>query len=116
MSLLDNGPHSVKVSVMVPVKTKYNTWKKVPGDPVTVKGVMVQPFGGGTSGNLETGDDQVNDQFTIRGRGPWPGGVHSTVEWNGQTYDQIGVAKVHSIGQYTKHFQVRIAARGAEVK
>lgn len=116
MSLLDKGPHTVKVVPMVPEKTRFNTWKKVPGEPVVIKGVMVQPFGGGTSGNLEVHDEQVNDQFTVRGRGPWPGGVHSTVEFQGQVYDQIGVAKVHSIGQYTKHFQVRIAARGAEVK
>lgn len=109
-------PHTVKVTPMVPEKTKYNTWKKVPGDPVTIAGVTVQPFGGGTAGNLETNDDQVNDQWVVRGRGSWPGGLHSTIEFNGQVYDQIGVAKVHSIGQFTKHFQVRIAARGAEVK
>ena len=101
---------------MVPEKTKYNTWKKVPGQPITMAGVTVQPFGGGTAGNLETNDDKVNDQWVVRGRGVWPGGVHSTIEFNGQVYDQVGVAKIHSIGQFTKHFQVRIAARGAEVK
>lgn len=109
-------PHTVKVTPMVPEKTKYNTWKKVPGKPVTMVGVTVQPFGGGTAGNLETNDDKVNDQWVVRGRGSWPGGVHSTIEFEGQVYDQVGVAKVHSIGQFTKHFQVRIAARGAEVK
>lgn len=116
MILNGGGPHTVIVTPMVPEKTRFNTWKKVPGTPVPVKGVTVQPFGGGTAGNLETNDDQVNDQWTVRGRGSWPGGVHSTVEYEGQVYDQVGVAKIHSIGQFTKHFQVRIAARGAEVK
>lgn len=116
MSILDTGPHTVHVRPMVPERTRYNTWKKVPGEPIEISGVMVQPFGGGTMGNLEVEDQKVNDQFTVRGRGPWPGGVHSTIEWEGNLYDQIGVAKVHSIGQFTKHFQVRIAARGAEVK
>lgn len=116
MSLLDNGPHTVKVIPMVAVKTRYNTWRKEPGDPIIVEGVTVQPFGGGTQGNLETDDQKVNDQWTVRGRGPWPGGVHSLVEWEGQTFDQVGKVKNHSIGQFTQHFQVRIAARGAEVK
>lgn len=115
MSIIPRS-HSVKVTPMVPEKTKYNTWKKVPGKPILIEGVTVQPFGGGTAGNLETNDDKVNDQWTVRGRGSWPGGMHSTVEFEGQVYDQVGVAKVHSIGQFTKHFQVRIAARGAEVK
>lgn len=116
MSILDNGPHTVRVIPMVVEKTRYNTWKKVPGEPIEIEGVTVQPFGGGTMGNLETNDQKVNDQWTVRGRGPWPGGVHSTIEWQGESYDQVGKPKVHSIGTFTKHFQVRIAARSAEVK
>lgn len=108
--------HTVEVISMKPQKTKYNTWKKVPSEPVEVRDVTVQPFGGGTQGNLETNDEQVRDQWVVRGHGVWPGGVHSLVVWNGETFDQVGKAKVHTIGQYTKHFQVRIQARGAEVK
>lgn len=116
MRLNGGGPHTVKVTVMRPTKTKYNTWKLNPQEPIEVRGVTVQPFGGGTMGNLETNDDSVRDQFTVRGHGVWPGGVHSQIEFEGQMYDQVGKAKIHSIGQYTKHFQVRMQARGAEVK
>lgn len=106
----------MKVIPMIAEKTKYGTWKKVPGKPVELSGCTVQPFGGGTQGNLETNDEKVNDQFVVRGHGTWPGGVHSLVEFQGETFDQVGKVKVHGIGQFTKHFQVRIGARGAEVK
>ena len=116
MSLLDNGPHVVTVFPMVLQKTRYNTWRKVRGEGIKLEGVAVQPFGGGTQGNLETNDQQVNDQWTVRGRGVWPGGVHSIVEWNGEEFDQVGKVKAHTIGHFTKHYQVRIQARSAEVK
>lgn len=116
MRLNGGGPHTVKVTVMKPEKTKYNTWKKVAQPPVEVTGCTVQPFGAGTQGNLETNDERVRDQWTVRGHGVWPGGVHSTIEWQGEIYDQVGKPKVHSIGQFTKHFQVRMQSRGAEVK
>lgn len=109
-------PQSVVVYPMVVTKTKYNTWKKTKGEGIKVEDVTVEPFGGGTMGNLETDDAKVNDQFTIRGHGVWPGGVHSIVEFEGEEYDQVGKVKKHGIGQFTRHFQVRIAARGAEVK
>lgn len=116
MILNGGGPHTVIVTPMVPEKTKYGTWKKRPGDPIKIDGCTVQPFGGGTQGNLETNDDSVRDQYVVRGRGTWPGGVHSTVEFEGEVLDQVGKVKVHGIGQFTKHFQVRLSARGAEVK
>lgn len=104
---------------MVPEKTKYNTYKRVRGERIRVDDVTIQPFNGGTSGNLESlTETEVNDQFVIRGKGVWPGGVHSiiTFEDDPREYDQIGVVKQHKIGTYTKHFQVRVQARGAEVK
>lgn len=116
MRLNGGGPHTVKVTTMKPEKTIYNTWKKVPQEPIEIKGVTVQPFGAGTLGRLETNDDSVRDQWVVRGHGVWPGGVHSLVEFEGEMYDQVGKPKIRSIGQFTKHYQVRIQARGAEVK
>lgn len=106
---------SVTVIPMVRTKNKYGTWDLDRGEPILVEGVSVQPFGGGTVGNLET-EDTIRDQFTIRGTGTWPGGVKSIVIYEGVEYDQDGKAKDHRIGVNTRHFQVRIKARGAEVK
>lgn len=100
---------------MVKEKNKYGTYDLVRGEPVELDEVSVQPFGGGTVGNLET-DTTVRDQFTIRGSKVWPGGVKSIVIYDGVEYDQDGKAKEHKIGVNTRHFQVRIKARGAEVK
>lgn len=104
---------------MVPEKTKYNTYKRVRGARIRVEDVTIQPFNGGTSGNLESlTETEVNDQFVIRGPGKWPGGLHSIITFGDdpEEYDQIGKAKQHGIGTFTKHFQVRVKARGAEVK
>lgn len=106
---------TVTVIPMIKSKNKYNTYDLTRGEPIVVEEVSVQPFGGGTVGNLET-DDTVRDQFTIRGAGSWPGGVKSLVIYEGVEYDQDGKAKDHRIGVNTRHFQVRIKARGAEVK
>lgn len=97
-------------------RNRFNTWKLTRGEPIKVDDVTVQPFGAGTYGNLESGEGTVRDQFTVRGKGVWPGGVHSIIVYQGKEYDQVGVAKEHIIGQFTKHYQVRMSARGAEVK
>lgn len=46
----------------------------------------------------------------------WVGGPHSTVEWNGQIYDQVGVVKRFGRGRRSRHEEIRIKARGTEVK
>lgn len=108
---------TVTVIPMVKVKNKYGTWDLERGEPIEIEEVSVQPFGGGTVGNLEGADGTtIRDQFTVRGSGNWPGGVKSIVIYDGVEYDQEGLAKQHKIGINTRHFQVRIHARGAEVK
>jgi hypothetical protein len=117
MSRLGDDNETVLVYVKEKTKTKYNTWKLTDGEPVVMEGVSIQPFNAGTQGNLEGPmEDRVNDQYQIRGPGVWPGGMHSQVEWDGERYDQIGKAKQYRQGYFTKHFVVRIKARGAEVK
>ena len=117
MSRLGDDNETVYVIPKIKEKTRYNTWKLIDGPEVEMEGVSVQPFNAGTQGNLEgTMEDRVNDQFQIRGPGEWPGGVHSQVRWRGDLYDQIGKPKQYRQGYFTKHFVVRIAARGAEVK
>lgn len=110
---------SVFVIPMVVEKTKYGTYKRIRGEQVEVKGVTVQPFNAGTVGNLEAPeeDEVPKDQFTIKGHNTvWPGGTHSIVVYNGQEYDQVGGVKYFRIGQFTKHWQIRIKGRTAEVK
>lgn len=122
MSLLD-GPHTVTVYPMVVEgKDRYGKPILVRGEgivlsPETDTGVDVQNYGAGSLSGLESDtEDSVNDQKTIRGRLPWPGGVHSIIEYEGVEYDQKGLAKEYKRGVRTQHFMVRVKRRGAEVK
>lgn len=120
MSLLD-GPHTVIVIPKVKHRNAYGSYTLTDGDPITVERVNVHPFGAGTYGTLEGSNDdaQFNDQLTIKGRNPavWPGGVRSTIEFDGEIYDQVGQAKYFQRGsRRTNHWLVRMKARGAEVK
>ena len=108
-------PHTVTVVPMIRTRNKYGTYDLTRGEPIVKEEVSVQPFGGGTYGNLET-DSTINDQWTVRGSLPWPGGVKSIIIWEGVEYDQVGLPKEHTIGVGTQHFQVRMSRRGAEVK
>lgn len=118
MSLIDNGPHTVTVFPMIlEGRDKYGNWNKVKGDGVVLEGVTVQNYGAGSLSGLESEDEtSVNDQKVVRGVLPWPGGVHSIVEWNGVEYDQMGLPKEYTQGVRTQHFMVRIKRRGAQVK
>lgn len=104
---------SVTVIPMTVARDRYNSWEKTRGVPVVVDDVTVQAD---TDRTRDPGENDLLDAKTIRGKGVWPGGVHSIVVIDGEEYDQVGKVKVRSIGTFTKHFQVRVAARGAEVK
>lgn len=112
------GRKNVRVIPMIKTRDpQYNGWKLTRGVPVEVKDCTVQPFGVDRMSRAESPDEPtVDDQFTVRGRGVWPGGVKSIVEIDGEEYDQVGIAKRHTIGIYTKHFFVRVQLRKAEVK
>lgn len=118
MSLLDNGPHTVKVWVMEKHRTKYGTWQYTrPAEPLEIKNVTFQPTGGNSMTAFEAKDDKsVNDQNIIRGPGIWPGGSHSIIEFEGIEYDQVGKPKQYSVGVRTKHFKVQCAVRSMEAK
>lgn len=115
MSFLDRGPHTVVVTPKLKVLNRYNDYDLVDGIPVTVSGVSVQPVARRTLNSLGNGT-QVNSTHRIIGRGPWPGGVHSTIEYDGRVWDQSGEAEVHNTGWRTHHFTVLIRAQSAEVK
>lgn len=114
MSILDRGPHSVVVTPKVKVPNGYGENELADGDPVTVSGLSVQPvtaeelnaFGGGM---------QAWTTRRIIGRGPWPGGIHSTIQFDGRTWEQFGEAEFYTTGRRTKHFSCMIRARFAEV-
>lgn len=109
------------VTPKIKQRNAYGEWDRVPGTPVTVAGVMVQPFeASGASGaqneRSALGGPQADSQYRVTGRGPWPGGTHSEVAWNGRIWDQVGEAKVYSVSRRTSHFDARIEVRTAEVK
>jgi len=116
MSLLD-GPHTVIVIPMKRVRNAYGTYTLVRQTPVPVKRVAVDPFAAGTYGTLESDAGDFNDQLICRGRGEWPGGIKSIIKYDGHEYDTVGVPKIFKRGsRRTRHFVVRMKARGAEVK
>jgi hypothetical protein len=122
MSLLRGNDTVIVIPKNATERTKYGTWKKVDGDPITVEGVDVQDYGAGSLSGLESDDEtSVNDQKVIRGPitdefPTWPGGTHSRIMYKGVEYDQLGLAKEYNRGYLTKHYLVRIKRRSAEVK
>lgn len=121
MSALTNGPDTVTCITQIVVgQDRTGSNKLGPGPTKTYTGVSVQPAGLAAFGRAE--DDrygtQVNVDFVVLlGITPtWIGGPHSTVLWNGTKYDQVGVVRTYGRGRRTKHQEVKLKARGAEVK
>lgn len=116
MSLLD-GPHTVTVIPKVKRENAYGTYTLTDGDPIDVTRVNVHPFGAGTYGTLEGEGAEFNDQMVVKGRGTWPGGIRSIIEFNDEIYDQIGEAKYYTRGsRRTNHWLVRMKKQGTVVK
>lgn len=118
MSALTNGPDTVICTPRVVVgQDRTGSNKLGPGTPVTYRGVSVQPAGLAAFGKAED-DGYINaDYIIIKALVPeWVGGPHSTVKWNGDDYDQVGVVKTFHRGRRTKHQVIKLKARGTEVK
>jgi len=123
---LEDGPHTVEVTPMT-VKDGPTGRRYVPGAPVTVNRVLVQPPSGGAGKSAETrtSDKGLFDEATlvVYGRGKWPGGPHSKVRVTkgpegaeGIAYQQSGSAAQFAASPMTAHFKVRIDATGVESK
>lgn len=116
MNLLDRGPHAVTVTPMVTVEDSMGT-SIGPGTPVAVPNVAVQPVDATEAESLGV---QARTAYRIIGRGPWPGGINSTVRvdtgpYAGRVFDQDGEARIYGMSPRTAHFDVLVTARGAEV-
>ena len=123
---LEDGPHIVEVTPMT-VKDGPTGRHYVPGAPVTVDKVFVQPPSGGAGKSAETRTSEKGlfDEATlvVYGRGKWPGGPHSKVRVvkglegaEDITYQQAGSASQYGASPMTAHFKVRIDATGVESK
>ena len=123
---LEDGPHTVEVTPMT-VENGPTGRRYVPGAPVTVNRVLVQPPSGGAgkAGETRTSDKGLFDEATlvVYGRGKWPGGPHSKVKVlvgpegaGAVTYQQSGSAAQYGASPMTAHFKVRIDATGVESK
>lgn len=115
MALIDNGPHAVTVTPMVTVKDSMGS-TTTPGAPVSVPRVAVQPVSAEEAESLGV---QARTSYRVIGRGPWPGGINSTVTvdagpYAGRTFDQSGEARIYGMSPRTAHFDVLMTARGAE--
>lgn len=123
---LEDGPHIVEVTPMT-VEDGPTGRRYVPGTPVTVGKVFVQPSSGSAlrASETRTVEKGLFDE-TVRvvyGRGYWPGGPHSKVRVikgpegaEGITYQQAGSAVHYGASPMTAHFKVRIDATGVESK
>lgn len=112
MSLLDRGKELLVVRPMVKTKNEYGTWDLVPGPPVSVM-AAVQPV---TVEEVEAIGTTADTTKRVIGRGPWPGGLHSVIEWDGREWDQKGENRDYRMSPRTAHFDIIMVARSAEVK
>lgn len=118
MSALTNGPDTVICIPRVIVgKDRTGSNKLGPGEPVEYYGVSVQPAGLAAFGKAEE-PGLVNVDYVIY-KAPepaWVGGPHSTVIWEGEEYDQVGVVRKYRRGRRSKHDEIKLKARGTEVR
>jgi len=123
---LEEGPHTVEVTPMV-VEDGPTGRRYVPGTPVVVGKVLVQPSSGSAlrASETRTVEKGLFDETVrvIYGRGPWPGGPHSKIRvLNGPegaddlTYQQAGSAVHYGASPMTAHYKVRVDAIGVESK
>jgi len=118
VSALTSGPDTVICRPRVVIgQDRTGSDKLGPGTPVTFRGVSVQPAGLAAFGSAED-PGYVNADYVILKAftPPWPGGPHTTVTWNGQEYDQVGVVKRFGRGKRSRHEEIKIKARGTAVK
>lgn len=123
---LEDGPHTVEVTPMT-VEDGPTGRRYVPGTPMTVDKVLVQPPSGGAGRAAETRTSEKGlfdeTALFVYGRGKWPGGPHSKVRVikgpegaDAVTYQQSGSAAQYGASPMTAHFKVRIDATGVESK
>lgn len=118
MSALTRGPDTVICTPRVIVgKDRTNSNVLGPGKAVTYRGVSVQPAGLAAFGSAENDGVIDADYIVLKAfTPPWVGGPHSTVTWNGEEYDQVGVVKRYGRGIRSRHEEIKLKARGTAVK
>lgn len=111
-SLLTRRPHTVTVTPRERTRGAGGDTLWVDLDPVEVRGT-VQPLSAEESYQLGLTSEVVYRFLTV---GPWPGGVHSRISWDGREWEQLGEALHHTTGRLTRHIVVRLRAKGAEAR
>lgn len=112
MSLRHRQPHTIVVIPMVKTRDQYGEWALTRGRPVSIR-CAVQPLESVEANAL---DVQVSTTRRVIGFVDWPGGPKSIVQWDGREWDADGEQRPYRMGRNTKHFDVLITARTAEVK
>ena len=103
MSLLDNGPDTVTVTPRTAVAGRAGTTDWTLGTPQAVPGGRVQ-------------ETDVQGGYRWIGRGPWPGGPHSLVTWDGRDFDQVGEPLTRRASAGVEHVEVTLRARSVEAR
>lgn len=109
-SLLTRRPHTVTVIPQERTRDAHGAAVWTDLDPTEVHGT-VQPLSANETYQLGLTAETVYRFLTV---GPWPGGVHSRIEWDGREWVQVGEALHHTTGRLTRHVVVRFKAKGAE--
>lgn len=113
MALLDRGNQSCVVTPKIRGKDDTNSSVWSDGAPVTVSHGMLQKASSAELSPIR--GTQIVDLYRWIGRGPWPGGPHSTVACMGLILEQVGNAMVYNSGQNTPHVSVLLKAVITEV-
>lgn len=115
MALLTTGPHTVTVYPRIRSFDEVGAPALTDGEPVVVTGGMMQPASSSVQPAFTTGTVATAD-WTFICKGPWPGGPHSRVEWQGRIFDQMGAAREFSVSPRTAHVEVSLTERITESK
>jgi hypothetical protein len=97
-----------------------NILGELPG--IEIKGVILSRAITSAFSRREMEDhDEGHQPFTrwkilVPGNDPWPGGLHTQIEWKGERFDQYGEATLNETGIRTAHTVVYMQSRSAEVK
>lgn len=115
MSLLDRGPETVTVQRRKRQQDQIGGSKWInDGDPIPVKGVMVQPVSAAVLTDMGL---EVIESKRVIGRRPggWPGGPYSLITWRGRDWTQPqGVAMEYDTSPGVAHFSIIIQSTDVE--
>ncbi|MEX5308895.1 hypothetical protein [Kocuria sp. CPCC 205297] len=120
MSLRSAPRHTVTVTTVQRVPDGMGGYEDVEQPPVT-RHCNVYPLS--ATERYELGFQAVttyqvfdHEQQINPGAGPWPGGNHTRITWEGRTFQQEGEPMVHTMSRRTSHQRIVMTALAAKAR